>query len=244
MSFQNWDPLQVAVQPDLVNGRYTNGGLTLIASGPPQLTSLSAMSAAIAAGSSGESDVVWPMGLVQNVNIGQNRQFMRIFEVGSERSFWIASRATGSINLARVWMDGPSLMRALYAYYQDLIPPTTIPWVFTNTGATSMANPHDVIIPPGYENMYLNLASDLFTQPFGMMMVMRNSNLQMVGTIYLENCVIPNHAWSTDSQGTVVQESAGVQFERIVPVNVFAQPLLTGLAAAAEAIRGAVSIGF
>lgn len=238
MPFETWDPLQTAVQPDLVNGRYTNGGLTLLASGPPQLTTLTALSAALAAGESGESDIVWPMGLVQNVNIGQNRGFMRIWEVGSERSFWIANRSTGNMNLSRVWMDGPSLMRALYAYYQDLIPPTTVPWVYPNQGALpgNMANPHDVVIPPGYENMYLNLASDLFTQPFGMMMVMRNSNLSLVGTVYLENCVIPQHSWATDAQGTIVQESAGIQFERIVPINVTSVPLLTGLSGAAASI--------
>lgn len=241
MSFSDWDPLNHSVQRGLAQGRYVNGSVTLLASGPPQLTSLSAAAAAVSAGTTGDSDIVWPIGLVQNSNIGQNRQFMKIFEVGSDRAFWLPGRANGNLNLARVWMDGPSLLRALYAYYQDLIPPVQVPWVYANQGAANMANPHDVIIPPGYENMYLNLASDLFTQPFGMMMLMRNSNLSAMGAIYLENCVIPQHSWGTDSQGTIVQESAGVQFERIKPINILSTSLITASSVAASALGSEAS---
>ena len=87
-------------------------------------------------------------------------------------------------------------------------------------------NPHDVIIPPGYENIYLNLASDLFAQPVGIMMYIRDVNQDTLGAMYFEACYLPNHSWQTDSQGVLIQESVAVQFERGVPVGVSALNLI------------------
>lgn len=123
---------------------------------------------------------------------------------------------------------GPSLLRMLYAYYQDLVPPTVVPFVFANPGAANVANPHDVKIPPGYENLFLNLASDLFSQPIGLLMYFRDSNEDTVGAIYMEGAYVPSHQIATDAGGTVIQESAAIQFERAVPVAVKGLALITG----------------
>lgn len=172
--------------------------------------------------------LVFPIGIVQNFNLSHNRQFSRIFEIGSERSFFISGRTIGQLGLSRVMYHGPSLLRVLYAYYQDLFPPTLIPSVVgaNNLGAITVANAHDVKIPPGYENLYLNLASDLFNQPMGLMAYFRDSNEDTVGSVYLESCYIPNHTIATDAQGTIIQENVGVQFERAVPVAVSALALV------------------
>lgn len=123
---------------------------------------------------------------------------------------------------------GPSLLRMLYAYYQDLIPPTVIPSVYSNIAPSTVANPHDVKIPPGYENIFLNLASDLFSQPVGILLYFRDSNEDTVGAIYLEACYIPSHQIATDAGGVVIQETASIQFERAVPVAVKGVQLITG----------------
>jgi hypothetical protein len=99
--------------------------------------------------------------------------------------------------------------------------------MFPNQGAASMSNPHDVIIPPGYENIYLNLASDLFAQPVGMLMYIRDINLHTLGAVYFEACYLPNHSWATDAQGVLIQESVAVQFERAVPVAVASLTLIS-----------------
>ena len=116
----------------------------------------------------------------------------------------------------------------MYAYYSDLAPPTVVPPLFPNAGAQAQSNPHDVIIPPGYENIYLNLASDLFAQPIGILMYMRDVNQDALGAMYFEACYIPNHSWATDSQGVLIQENIGVQFERGVPVAISALQVITG----------------
>jgi len=238
--FESWNPMNHYVQNGLTDGRFVAGGLTMIAAGPPRLKQLGGASAISL--SENDRDIVYPIGVTQNFNLQQNKQFMRVFELGSERSYWIGGRATGSLQLSRVYYHGMSLLRILYAYYQDLVGDVQVPWVFPNPGADNMDNPHDVIIPPGYENLFLNLASDLFNQPIGLLVYMRDSNLNTVGSIFLEGVVIPNHSFATDAQGTIVQESAGLQFERIVPVNVGGLSLVSGLVDAVAGI-GAGAVG-
>ncbi len=227
-SFGTWNPYTNFVQGGMADGKFVAGGFTLLAAGPPRLAELGGEAALASELNSGESDVVYPVAAVQNVNMSQNKTFMRVWELGSERSYFIGSRTVGQLALSRVYYHGPSLLRALYAYYQDLIGPVQVPWLFPNPGAGAVANPHDVHISPGYENFFLNLASDLFNQPIGIMMYMRDSNLDTMGAIYLESVVIPNHTWATDAQGTIVQETVAMQYERIVPVAVQSLALISG----------------
>lgn len=240
--FSGWNPLNHYVQNGMVDGRFVQGGLTLIAAGPPRLSQLGTGTAGGAAAvADANSDIVYPVGVTQNINMSQNKTFMRVWELGSDRSYFIGGRTVGQLALSRVYYHGPSLLRVLYAYYQDAIGPVQVPWVFPNVGAANMPNPHDVIVPPGYENLFLNLASDLFNQPIGLLVYMRDSNLDTVGAIYLEACYIPNHTWATDAQGTIVQETAAIQYERVVPVNVSAVSLVSGLADAVAGIAGAAA---
>ena len=185
----------------------------------------SGINAASGGGSIGQ--IVYPIGIVQNFNLSQTRAFMRVWEVGSERSYFIAGRNMGQIGLGRIYYSGPSLLRVLYAYYQDMMGPVTIPPLWANEGMATQANPHDVVIPPGYNNIFLNLASDLFAQPIGLMLMIRDVNLNTLGSIYFEACYVPSHTWGVDAQGVVIQEQAGIQYERAVPVQVAGLSLLS-----------------
>lgn len=228
-----WSPYTNYVQAGLVDGQFLNASFTLLAAGPPRLANLG--SATILSDSRAADEFVFPIGIVQNFSLSHNRQFNRIWEVGSERSFFISGRTMGQLGLSRIMYHGPSLLRVLYAYFQDLFPPTVLPSVIGdfNLAAITASNAHNVKIPPGFENMFLNLASDLFNQPIGIMVYFRDSNEDTMGTIYLEGCVIPNHTLATDAQGTIIQENAGVQFERGVPIAVSALSLV-GLNASDE----------
>lgn len=226
-TFSQWQPYQRYVQSGLVDGQFLNASFTMLAAGPPRLANIGG--GTLVAGGAAVDDIVYPIGIVQNFSLNHNRQFNRVWEIGSERSFFISGRTVGQLGLSRIMYHGPSLLRVLYAYYQDLFPPTVIPSVIgaDNVGALTVANPHDVKIAPGYENLYLNLASDLFSQPVGMMVYLRDSNEDTVGSVYMESCYIPNHTLATDAQGTVIQENCAVQFERAYAVAVSALPLVS-----------------
>lgn len=214
----------------MVDGAYANAGFTMIAAGPPRLANIggaAAIAGAVSGNGQAANQIVFPIGIIQNFNLSHTRQFSRIFEIGSERSYFIAGRTVGQLGLGRIYYHGASLLRILYAYYQDLIPPTIVPAMFPNAGAASQSNPHDVVIPPGYDNIYVNLASDLFAQPIGLLMYVRDINLNTLAAVYFEACYLPNHSWATDAQGVLIQESVAVQFERAVPVQVSELTLVT-----------------
>lgn len=226
-SYSGWKPYENYVQtggegPGMVDGQFVSGAFCGIFAGPSRLASVGSvlgLTTAIATPAGG-SQIVYPIGVTQNINLSHNRQFSRIFELGSERSYFISGRTIGQLGLSRILYHGPSILRVLYAYYQDTLLPTDIPPVFPNTGAAAIPNPHNVIIPPGYENFYINLASDLFSQPIGLLIMVKDSNLDTYGAFYLESCYIPNHTFATDAQGVIVQESVSVQFELAIPISV------------------------
>jgi len=229
-NFSDWAPYTNYVQAGMVDGQYVNAGFMLLAAGPPRIANIggaASFAQALSGNGQAANQVVLPIGVLQSFNLGHNRQFSRIFEIGSERSYFISGRTVGQLGLGRVYYHGASLLRILYAYYQDAIGPTVIPSMWPNAGASVMANPHDVIIPPGYENLYFNLASDLFAQPIGILMYVRDVNQDALGALYFEACYLPNHSIATDSQGVLLQENVSVQFERAVPVAISALTLIS-----------------
>jgi hypothetical protein len=73
--------------------------------------------------------------------------------------------------------------------------------------------------PPGYDNLFMNLASDLFMQPHGELVLMKDTDGLVIGSFYMEQCYIPAFSLSVDAQGIIWQEGVQVQFERLVPVK-------------------------
>ncbi len=229
-NFSDWAPYTSFVQTGLRDGQYVNAAHMMIAAGPPRIANIggaAAFAQAVSGNGQAANQIVLPIGLTQNFSLSHNRQFSRIFEIGSERSYFISGRTVGQLGIGRVMYHGGSLLRMLYAYYQDLVPPTVVPAMFPNAGAASMANPHDIIVPPGYENLFLNLASDLFAQPHGLLLYVRDVNQDSLGAGYFESCFVPQHSLSTDSQGVIFQEQVGIQFERMVPVAISALTLIS-----------------
>jgi len=234
-SYNNWQPYTSYVTTGggdpagKTDGKYLSGAFVGLFAGPPRLANIGgalSLGAALTQPATA-SQIVYPIGITQNFNVSQNRQFNRIFEIGSERSYFISGRTMGQVGLSSVLYHGPSILRSLTAYYQDLIPPTITPALFPNIGAANMPNPHDVIIPPGFENFYINLASDLFSQPIGLLVVVKDTNQSTYGAFYLESCVIPNHTFATDANGVIMQESVALQYELLVPIATRSIALMT-----------------
>lgn len=238
----NWSPYTQKVDNSsaLGEGRFMSGAFTLIAAGPPRLSVVGGSTAAATQTfGNGANNWALPIGIVQNFNLSHNKQFSRFFELGSERSYFIGGRTVAQAGFSRVLYNGPSLLRMMYAFYQDLIAPTLV----TTFGVDRrigplVANQHNVKIPPGFENIYLNLASDLFSQPCGLLVYMMDSNETTLGACYLEETYIPSHSIATDAQGVVMQEQVSLQPERVVPIAVRSIALIeSGIS---EAIAAAV----
>jgi len=227
----NWRPYTQKVDDSthLGEGRFASGAFTMLAAGPPRLASIGHAAGAGAALESGGASANWalPIGIVQNFNLSHQKSFARFWELGSERSYFISGRTMAQAAFGRVLYNGPSLLRMMYAFYEDLMPPTIIQTFGVDKRvARGVKNQHNVKIPPGFENIYLNLASDLFSQPCGLLVYMKDSSENTLGAVYLEETYIPSHTIATDAQGVVIQEQVALQPERALPIAVSAISLI------------------
>jgi hypothetical protein len=228
-SLTSWKPYTGKVDNSSAKGegRFASGAYTMVAAGPPRLAAIGGAAAVGAQTSAGASNWALPIGIVQNFNLSHQRSFARFWELGSERSYFISGRTVAQAGFGRVLYNGPSLLRMMYAFYNDALPPTLVPTFGLDPRVSaSVANQHNVRIPPGFENIYLNLASDLFSQPCGVLVYMKDSNETTLGAVYLEETYIPSHTIATDAQGVVIQEQVALQPERVVPVAVAAVRLI------------------
>jgi len=194
------------VQDQMTPGQFASAEFLALAMGPPLLTDVTTTSG-------GGAPLAFPLGIVQNFSLSQNMAVARIFELGSKRSYMFPGKVVGAVSFGRPYYHGPSLLRLMMAYYSD--PDDGVPGLLANFG-----NLHKVHLPPGYKNIFINLASDLFTQPHGELVVMKNTDSEILGAFYLEQCYIPGHSLAVDAQGIIWQEGVQVQFERLVPIDV------------------------
>jgi hypothetical protein len=240
-SFNNWDFHNHHVQTELLGGEFVSAETTLIAAGPPRLTDITGGPG----GSEGaldtidEGDMVFPIGVLENVGMSQSKQLQRIFEIGSNRSYFIPGRTVGSVTLGRVLYHGPSLMKVLYAHYKQSASDADFQFNHRGKGATinvggvNIPDPnatmlelpllqqqlHRVKHNPGYDDLWLNLASDLFNQPTGLAIYFRNQLDMTVGAIYLEECYIQGHQLSVSSGSVLLMEGVSLQFETVRPIR-------------------------
>ena len=223
-----WDFSKDHVQNDLKSGQFASAESTLVAAGPPKL----------AQASGGGENTVYPIGLLENIGISQSKQLQRIFEIGSARSYFIPGRVIGSVNLGRVFYYGPSLLRVIYAYYKNEANGVDI----GNTAgkvdvgtASERQNPnnslinlnsitteslHKVSASPGDDYFFCNLASDMFNQGTGLAVYFKDSNANLIGAMYLEDCYVQSHQINISSGSVLIMEGASMQFDRCLPIRV------------------------
>lgn len=225
----NWNFFNSNVQSGLLEGRYMNAAFTMLAAGPPRL---SAVGTSVDSPNEGLNNIAWPIGVLQSVNLGINSQWMRLWEIGSERSYFIRGRTVGQLSLGRIMYHGPNLLRSLYAYLDvdsnrgngQLYENSASAKLNTNKTGTNSKNSFKVA--PGYQNIWLELASDVFSQPVGLLLYMKDSNEDTVAAFYIEYCNVANFGWSTDAGGTVMSENASIMYERIVPIEMSGVPVI------------------
>jgi len=228
--FQNWDFSNYHVQQELQGGQFVSAETSLIAAGPPELAGTSAFSSASQVGS------VYPIGLIENAGVSQSKQLQKIFEIGSSRSYFIPGRVIGSVSLGRIFYYGPSLLRVMYAYYYNnangidigTVPADTLIALPDGSNAISPQARlldrggtafHKLRMSPGEDHLFINLASDLFSQPTGLAFYFKDANFNSVGAFYLEQVYTQGHQFSISSGSVLIMEGASAQFDRILPIK-------------------------
>jgi hypothetical protein len=207
-----WDFYNFHIHENITGGSFVSAESTLVAAGPPTLGTSSAS--------------VLPIGLLETAGLQQSRQLQRIFEIGSIRSYFIPGRCIGSLSVGRTFYHGPSLLRILYGYWAGKDPDATAIKSLLDSAkvpASASENYGSKITlksNPGYGDLFINLASDLFAQPTGMAIYYKDSNTETYGGLYLEYCYIQGHQMTISSGSVLIMEGVSIQYDMLKPLNI------------------------
>lgn len=225
-------PMTDYVQGGVDQGnRFQNGMRTILAAGPPRLEHVGGgalLGAAFSGRTAMVDQIAFPIGQVQNINLSSGLSVQRFYEVGSKRCYFVPGHAVPGLSFSRPHIHGASLLRVCYAYYSDMLPATMIPSLFPNIGEATVPFPMNIQDSPGFGTTMVNLASEMFHQPVGFLLIQEDNRGETMMMVYLECAFMGNHSWSTDAGGSVVQESVSVTFERIVPIATAGVALYNG----------------
>ena len=230
-SYSNWNFHNQRVQQEVKGGQFVSAETTLIAAGPPVLDEPNRFNV----GATSDNVEAYPIGLLESFGLQQNRQLQRIFEVGSSRSYFVPGRNIGSFALGRTFYFGPSLLRVLYAYYQNTTNGITIGTAASdaqiNIEGHTLPDPkarlleaggenlHKLFRNPGHDYFFMDLASDLFAQPFGMAVYFKDMNDTALGAFYLQECYVQGHQLTINSGSVLIMEGAQAQYDQLIPIQ-------------------------
>lgn len=219
---KNWNYNDSHVEQSVGGNEYIGAHSVLVAAGPPELKKISSASGSSSSGGdpsdvdASNNDIVYPIGVIQNLRMNQNRQVQRLFEIGSERSYMIPGRLVGQLNMGRVMYHGKSLLRVLQATRHDPSLANS-----SSGGITQKSNdPGDVESLPGSDaNFWINMASSFFDKPIGLMFYLKDNQDRDYGQFYVENAYINTHSLQLGAGSTIITENATMQFDRAKPVE-------------------------
>jgi len=179
---------------------------TMLYAGPARFTAI-------------DPTVLTPIGLSDNVSMQSNPQLAQLFELGSNRSFFTRGKTINQLSMSKMLADQKNILAALS---QNAYRPASMATANSATGSSA----------PGPEapnpNVMLNLDSEYFDVPFGMLLLMKTrgggseGSGKPIAALYLEYCMFGSHQFNIASSTPVVMENISLQFDRVVPVSISA----------------------
>jgi hypothetical protein len=249
-NINNWKRATQRVEAAVRSGQYVSAETSLIFVGPPHLSDINAGgSTFVAAGGGVSSDVFgatgesafYPIGQAESFGMQQMHNVQKVFEIGSRRSYQVPGRVQVMGSIGRLVFNGPSLLRALYAYYPGIIQMANgevigpdskdsvsrvvvgagdaanpiYPRIFFEAGAGAGVNPET----GATHSFFINLMSELFSHPFGLGIMMRDNRDVNYGAFYLEDCMITTHSINWTSAANLVTEACSFQADAAIPMK-------------------------
>lgn len=183
------------------------------------------------------------VGLVQDLSVFQQRQVARFMEIGNKEQWLVPSKVRSSLQIRRILYDGPTLMK--YVAYA-LMDGGDDPWKMR--GAESVGSDHDLTQgstnlkyealverlgytedeyptgeSPGTGDFWINLASELFAHPIGILLTLKQKlptgKLATYGAVYLENCLISTHTFQVMAENRFLSEAVSIEYTKTVPIG-------------------------
>jgi len=171
---------------------------TLILAGPPRYTTKDAGQFFV--------NKLLPIGMVQQMQVTQQKPTTPMQAIGSGRAFYVSGKAQGSASIARLFVNGRNLLRALYTNA-----------VTSGIDVSKFDDPAAFRKPKS--KFFCNLDSELFLIPFGMAMIFRDKIHNEIGAFYLELCQINSWAIAVGAGQTMIMENVNLMFDRLLPID-------------------------
>lgn len=224
-TFSTWNWTNRHVQSDINDGQFLASKSILVSFGPPYLGTPGEVSGV--EGTDAEStpfaggDLLFPCGMIGSFGMQQGQQLIPVPEIGSDLRYILTGPSSGNARMGKTLIHGPSFLRCTHAYFKSDSPGgVRIDPLISEDAANLRRNPlNQVSEPPGYDNLFLNLSSDLFKQAFGVMLFIQDSNREVYGGVYLESCFVGMHGMSVGAGQAAVGEEISFEFNRVRPVK-------------------------
>lgn len=156
-------------------------------------------------------DSLLPIGLVDGIQFNSQPMLQRLYEIGSNRAFFTRGKTISSLSFSKMFADQHNVLAALR---KNAYAPPMSDKGSASAGADS-PNP----------DIMMNLDSEYFSVPFGLMLVFKTRGGGYEGTgrilsaVYLEYCMFSSYNFSIQSQSPVIMENVGIEFDRAVPLS-------------------------
>jgi len=172
---------------------------TLILAGPARYLTANASHIAY--------ETMLPLGMVQNMQITSQNPVIPAQAVGSGRYFYLVGKPNHGANIARLFVKGRNLLRALY----------------TNAivAGINPANFDDRAMwgADGKDMFVANMDSELFKIPFGLAVFFRDKIHDALGALYMEACLLTNWSLGVTAGQSMIMENVNVISDRIIPIS-------------------------
>lgn len=171
---------------------------TLLFAGPARFTGLA-----------GDSSELTPIGLTDNIQMQSDAGLARLFEIGSNRSFFTRGKTSGTFSLTKLLADQGNILHAMSA---NAYRPAVADAGYSAPGADG-------------SNIMMNLDSPYFACPMGILMVMKTRGGgdsgygKALAAIYIEYAMFQGLSMSIVSTQPVISEGVSISYDRIVPVS-------------------------
>ena len=196
-SLHDWNPDKNYVGQAMENAMYASAHAddTLVLVGPPRRPS--------------NIDDLTPIGVLQGFNESQGRQVVPHAAIGSARTFFQCSKSSAQGSIAKIFMNGDNLLKALYK---------NLAW----SGENYDLEGFDSVVPfsESNKNFVATLDSNLFLIPFGLCVVYADKARNTIGSIYIELCVIPNYSTGISAGASTIMENVSFLADRVVPMDI------------------------
>ena len=172
---------------------------TVVFAGPARFTGLNSNTAELL-----------PIGLVDGIGFQTNPSLARLYEIGSNRAFFTRGKTVSSISFSKMLADQQNVLKALsHSAYRPVMD-------VAGSKAPGPESPNPDIM--------MNLDSEYFSVPFGLMLLFKTRgggtvNGKVLCALYLEYCMFANYNFGIQATSPVIQESIAIEFDRTVPIS-------------------------